>query len=101
MVFPVSKAPENMRGLVMGVNLLQNAFSSALAQALLPLASDPLLVWNYSVVAILAFVGGIGFWFTWRGLDKQEDELNMIQATKYKGRGAALKDEERIDHAVQ
>jgi len=94
--YAFSKAPENMRGLVMGVNLVQNAFSSALGQALLPLAADPLLVWNYAVVAILAFIGGVGFWLTWRDLDKKEDELNMIQATKYKGRGAALRDEERI-----
>jgi POT family proton-dependent oligopeptide transporter len=91
--YAFSKAPENMRGLVMGVNLLQTAFSAALG----PLSADPLLVWNYVVVAVLASAGGVGFWFTWRGLDKREDELNMIGKTKYKGRGAALKDEERIN----
>ena len=48
-----------MRGLVMGVNLLQNALSAALGQALLPLADDPLLVWNYGIVAILAFLGAL------------------------------------------
>jgi POT family proton-dependent oligopeptide transporter len=95
--YAFSKAPENMRGLVMGVNLLQTAFSAALGQALVPLSADPLLIWNYVVVAVLAFCGGIGFWFTWRSLDKREDELNMIGKTKYKGRGAALKDEERIE----
>lgn len=85
--YAFSKAPENMRGLVMGVNLLQNAFSAAIGQALVPLAEDPLLIWNYTVVAILAFVGGLGFWFTWRSLDAREDELNLIEETKYKGRG--------------
>jgi POT family proton-dependent oligopeptide transporter len=84
--YAFSKAPENMRGLVMGVNLLQNAFSAALGQALVPLAEDPLLIWNYSVVAILAFAGGVGFWFTWRSLDAREDELNMIEESTYKGR---------------
>ncbi|KAM0703015.1 hypothetical protein Q7P35_010447 [Cladosporium inversicolor] len=97
--YAFSKAPENMRGLVMGVNLLQTAFSAALGQALVPLSADPLLVWNYAIVAILAAAGGVGFWFTWRDLDKREDELNMIGKTKYKGRGAALKDEERITPA--
>lgn len=58
--YAIGKAPENMRGLVMGVNLLQTAFSSAIGQALVPLADDPLLIWNYGVVAILAFVGGVG-----------------------------------------
>jgi hypothetical protein len=72
-----------MRGLVMGVNLVQNAFSAALGQALLPLAEDPLLIWNYGAVAILAAIGGVGFWFTWRDYDKKEDELNMLQATQY------------------
>lgn len=94
--YAFSKAPENMRGLVMGVNLLQTAFSAALGQALVPLSADPLLIWNYGLVAVLAALGGVGFWFTWRDLDAREDELNMIQSTKYKGRGAALKDEERI-----
>lgn len=91
--YAFSKAPENMRGMVMGVNLLQNAFSAALGQALLPLADDPLLIWNYAVVAILAFVGGLGFWFTWRSLDAKEDELNMLQATQYVGRRASVEDD--------
>jgi proton-dependent oligopeptide transporter, POT family len=81
--------------MVMGVNLLQNAFSAAIGQALLPLADDPLLIWNYAVVAILAALGGVGFWFTWRKLDAKEDELNMIQATAYVGRGASMVDLEK------
>jgi len=55
--YAFSKAPENMRGLVMGVNLLQNAFSAAIGQAFLPLLVDPKLTWNYAIVSILAFVG--------------------------------------------
>ena len=94
--YAFSKAPENMRGLVMGVNLVQNAFSAALGQALVPLADDPLLIWNYGVVAILAFAGGIGFWFTWRSLDAREDELNMIQQSQYKGRRGTLEDNEKL-----
>lgn len=88
--YAVGKAPENLRGMVMGVNLLQNAFSAAIGQALVPLADDPLLIWNYGVVAVLAAVGGVGFWFTWRKLDAREDELNMIQSTNYKGRDRTL-----------
>lgn len=91
--YAFSKAPENMRGLVMGVNLLQNAFSAALGQALVGLSDDPLLIWNYTVVAILAFLGGVGFWFTWRSLDAKEDELNLIEETKYRGRGHRQPDE--------
>jgi proton-dependent oligopeptide transporter, POT family len=30
------------------------------------------------VVAVLATLGGIGFWFQMRDLDKEEDHLNML-----------------------
>ena len=29
--------------------------------------------------AVLEFVGGTGFWFSFRHLDEQEDELNKMQ----------------------
>jgi POT family proton-dependent oligopeptide transporter len=29
-------------------------------------------------MAVIAFIGGVGFWFTFRGLDKEEDHLNMM-----------------------
>ncbi|KAF7170541.1 hypothetical protein CNMCM5623_002956 [Aspergillus felis] len=81
--YAFTKAPKNMRSLVQAVALFMNAFSSALGQALVGLSKDPLLVWNYTVVAILAFVGGIGFWLTNYKLDKQEDELNNLPASRY------------------
>jgi POT family proton-dependent oligopeptide transporter len=73
-----SKAPANMRSMVQSVALFMNAISSALGFALVPLAGDPNLIWNYGAVAILAGVGGICFWLQFRSLDKEEDELNML-----------------------
>ncbi|KAK4646398.1 hypothetical protein QC761_210110 [Podospora bellae-mahoneyi] len=73
-----SKAPANMRSMVQSVCLFMNAISSAIGFALVPLAGDPLLVWNYGVVAIAAAIGGLCFWLQFRGLDAQEDELNML-----------------------
>jgi len=84
--YAFTKAPTNMRSLVMAINLLMNAFSSALAQALVALSADPLLVWNYGLVAVLAFIAGCAFWFTFKKLDRDEDRLNMLQASEYKGR---------------
>lgn len=84
--YAFSKAPTNMRSLVMAVNLLMNAFSSAIAQALVGLANDPLLVWNYGVVAVLAFIGGALFWICFRKLDSEEDKWNMIQTSAYRGK---------------
>jgi proton-dependent oligopeptide transporter, POT family len=42
------------------------------------LANDPLLVWNYGVVAVLAGVTGVIFWFSIRHLDAKEDQLNNL-----------------------
>lgn len=76
--YAFTKAPKNMRSLVQAVALFMNAFSSALGQALVPLAEDPKLVWNYMTVAILSFVGFVGFWATNYKHDKEEDKMNAL-----------------------
>ncbi|KAL4961876.1 putative MFS peptide transporter [Aspergillus stella-maris] len=93
--YAFTKAPKNMRSLVQAVSLFMNAFSSAIGQALVPLANDPLLVWNYAVVAILAFVGGIGFWLSNYKLDRQEDELNTLKQSRFEGSGLRGDEEAR------
>ncbi|TWU73802.1 hypothetical protein ED733_004455 [Metarhizium rileyi] len=76
--YAYSKAPKNMRSTVQAVALFMTAFASAIGQALVGLASDPLLVWNYALVAILAFVAGTCFYLRFRNLDDHEDELNEL-----------------------
>ncbi|KAM5347238.1 hypothetical protein ACJ41O_010243 [Fusarium nematophilum] len=83
--YAYSKAPENMKSLVMSVNLFMSAISAAIGQAFTPLSEDPLLVWNYTVVAVIAFVGGVAFWFCFNHLDSEEDKWNMLKASEYKG----------------
>jgi POT family proton-dependent oligopeptide transporter len=78
--YAYTKAPKNMRSLVMSVFLFMSALSAAIGEAFVSLSADPLLVWNYGVMGVLAFVGGIIFWFQYRSLDAQEDELNQLQA---------------------
>jgi POT family proton-dependent oligopeptide transporter len=92
--YAFTKAPKNMRSLVQAVQLFTTAFSAALAQAFTPLTADPHLVWNYGSVAIISFVTGIIFWFTYRGMDKQEDQLNMLP-TGHLGTGRQVEDVER------
>ncbi|KAJ5660722.1 uncharacterized protein N7484_000094 [Penicillium longicatenatum] len=84
--YAFTKAPHNMRSLVAAVSLFMNAFSSALGQALVALSDDPLLEWNYGITAILAFVGGVGFWFTNRQTDSEEDALNMLPESHFSGK---------------
>jgi proton-dependent oligopeptide transporter, POT family len=76
--YAFTKAPKNMRSLVMSVFLFTNAISSAIGEAWTPLSTDPLLVWNYGSVAVLAAVGGVLFWASFRSLDAEEDKLNEI-----------------------
>jgi POT family proton-dependent oligopeptide transporter len=77
--YAYSKAPKNMRSLVMSFFLFMSAIAAALGQAFNPLSTDPRLVWNYGSMAVLSFIGGICFWLCFRGLDKHEDELNTIR----------------------
>lgn len=63
-----------------------SAISAALGQAWVSLAEDPLLIWNYGSVAILAFLGGIAFYFLFtRPWDSQEEKMNLLQESEYKG----------------
>jgi proton-dependent oligopeptide transporter, POT family len=101
--YAFTKAPKNMRSLVMSVCLFTNAISSAIGEAFvrksavatLPgaltddtiptaLATDPLLVWNYASMGVLSFIAGLLFWFTFQDLDAKEDELNEIPAGELK-----------------
>jgi POT family proton-dependent oligopeptide transporter len=92
--YAFTKAPKNMRSLVQSVQCFTTAFSAALAQAFTPLTADPHLVWNYGSVAIISFATGILFWFTYRGMDKQEDQLNMLP-TGHLGNAHQAEDIER------
>ncbi|KAJ7235495.1 POT family-domain-containing protein [Mycena rebaudengoi] len=77
--YAFTKAPKNMRSLVMSVFLFTSAVSSALGEAFVSLSTDPLLVWNYGSMGVLSFIAAVFFWFLFRGLDKEEDTLNELQ----------------------
>ena len=83
--YAYSKAPENMKSLVMSVNLFMSAISAAIGQAFTPLSGDPLLVWNYTTVAVISAVGGIAFWFCFHHLDSDEDKWNMLKKSEFIG----------------
>lgn len=76
--YAFTKAPTNMRSLVMAVYLFASAIASALGEAFVSLSSDPLLVWNYGVMAVIAGISGVAFWLSVRKLDSREDELNNM-----------------------
>jgi len=76
--YAFTKAPKNMRSLVMSLFLFMTALSAAIGEAFVSLSTDPLLVWNYGTVAVLAGVTGIVFWLSVRKLDAEEDTLNNL-----------------------
>ncbi|KAJ9143718.1 Peptide transporter PTR2-A [Pleurostoma richardsiae] len=80
--YAFSKAPKNMRSMIQAVALFTTAISSAIGEAFVSLSADPLLVWNYGAMAVLAFVAGCVFWIEFRGLDREEDELNDLPEGK-------------------
>ncbi|KAJ3568429.1 hypothetical protein NP233_g5723 [Leucocoprinus birnbaumii] len=99
---PCGYRPKNMKSLVMAVFLFMPAIASAIGEAFdcttaspllvlptytltslsiflsLAFSDDPLLVWNYGVMAVLAFTCGCVMWFFLWKLDSQEEELNYI-----------------------
>lgn len=88
--YAYTKAPKNMRSLVTGVFWFTHAFSSAIAQAFVPLATDPLLEWLFAAIAILTFFGWLGFWWTFRTLDRENDALDKLPEGDYLSNSAAL-----------
>lgn len=90
--YAYTKAPTNMKSIVTSVFLLMNAFSSAIAQALVALSEDPLLEWNYGLVAVLAAIAGVLFWLDNRKLDGQEDSMNMQVTGRFHARASDVEE---------
>jgi POT family proton-dependent oligopeptide transporter len=81
--YTYTNVPKYMRSLVTGIFWFTHALSSAIAQAFLSLADDPLLVWLYVSITILAFLGWIGFSWTFRSLDKGNDALEKLPEGRF------------------
>ncbi|PWN24230.1 PTR2-domain-containing protein [Microstroma glucosiphilum] len=82
--YAFTKAPSNMKSMVMALYLFTSAIASAIGFAFVSVSADPLLVANYGIFAGLAFVFGILFWICFRKLDAEEDELNALDKTAFK-----------------
>ena len=76
--YAFTKAPKNMRSMVQAFALLMTAIANAICEAMVPLSTDPLLTWNYGAFAVVSFIAGIGFWFSFKTLDAEEDKLNNL-----------------------
>ncbi|WFD35191.1 hypothetical protein MCUN1_002041 [Malassezia cuniculi] len=77
----VLMAPKNMKSIVMAISVFTSAIAAAIQEAFNPLAKNPNFVINYGVFAGMAFAGGILFYALFRGIDKRQEELNLIGNT--------------------
>ncbi|KAI6144392.1 hypothetical protein BKA82DRAFT_4177657 [Pisolithus tinctorius] len=83
MEYAFTKAPRNMRSLVMSMLLFTNAVASAIGEAFVSLSTDPLLVWNYGSIAVICGVSGVIFWVLVRKLNSEEDKLNNMAEGRF------------------
>lgn len=76
--YAFTKAPKNMRSMVQAFALFMTAIANAIGEALNPLSSDPLLVWNYGSMGVIAFMAAVLFYASFYAMDRDEDKLNML-----------------------
>ena len=94
--YAYTKAPTSMKSFVMSMYLLTNAFGSALAEALVPTAVDPKLLWMYTGLAVACAAAGIIFWFLYSRYNIMEESMNEMDLNNRGGltvAGEADKDE--------
>jgi POT family proton-dependent oligopeptide transporter len=65
----------------MSIFLFTTAIGSLLEFPFAGLAKNPLFIWIFIIVAIIASVASIVFWFLFRYLNKEDDELNALDKT--------------------
>jgi POT family proton-dependent oligopeptide transporter len=90
--YAYTKAPNNMKSLVMAVGLFTTAIGSAIQEAFIPMVKDPLLVYMYATLAVISFVAGCLFAVMYRDIDREEDYLNNLPRSTYKSAKEARHD---------
>ncbi|KAJ9638505.1 hypothetical protein H2204_004275 [Knufia peltigerae] len=76
--YAFTKAPRNMRSMVQAFGLCMTAAANIIGEALIWLARDPLLVWNYALMGVVAAVAGGLVWKVHGHLDDVEDAMNLL-----------------------
>ncbi|CAZ83983.1 unnamed protein product [Tuber melanosporum] len=85
--YAFTHAPASMKSVVTSVYFFHNAIAAVIGISLTPVNKDPEILWTYASVASGAAVAGIIFWFSFRHLNEQEDEMMDLES-KDIGRGS-------------
>ena len=91
--YAYTKAPSSMKSLgmlswlmysdflVMSIFLFMTAIGSIFELPYAPLAKNPLFIWIFIIVAIIASIAAIVFWFFFKHLNEEDDQLNSLDKT--------------------
>ena len=90
--YAYSKAPRDMKAVVMAFSQLTAGLASALGMAISPAAKDPNMVIMYGVLAGTMGATAILFWWKFGKLDRVDRELNQFHENN---NGDGVMDEER------
>ena len=74
-----------MKGFVTALSQFPIAIAAALGFTLTPVSTEDKFIWVYGAFAITSWVAGALFFITFRKLDAQEAELNMIGTGEREG----------------
>ncbi|EDK36199.2 hypothetical protein PGUG_00297 [Meyerozyma guilliermondii ATCC 6260] len=87
-----TRAPPNMKGLVMALCLFSSALSAALSEAITPALYDPHIIWAFVAMACVGFALAVLFFFHFRNLHiVMEREREWREAMEHEDRVAASK----------
>ncbi|KZZ93875.1 Oligopeptide transporter [Moelleriella libera RCEF 2490] len=93
--YAYTKAPPSMKSFVQSLYLFTNAFASAIAEALVPVAKNPKFIWMYTGVGVAAFITGCVFWLTFHHYDAQEEAMYALDRDLPVLTAPAVKEEEK------
>ncbi|CDK24969.1 unnamed protein product [Kuraishia capsulata CBS 1993] len=86
-----TRAPPQMKSLVMAINLFTMALSSALGEAITPALNDPHLIWPFVAIGIAGFISAFVFLYHYRNLHIDMENERIIRE--------ALEDKKNSDNA--
>ncbi|KAK6204531.1 proton-dependent oligopeptide transporter, POT family [Scheffersomyces amazonensis] len=72
-----TRAPPEMKGLVMAIFLFMSAISAALSEAVTPALIDPYLIWPFAGIAIATVVAAVLFLIQFWNLDKEMEQERL------------------------
>lgn len=92
--YAYSKAPQDMKAVVMAFSQLTAGIASILGMAISPAAKDPNMVVMYAILAGCMEITAVLFWWKFRKLDEAENKGDQVVDVQVEGGSGGVRDEE-------